>query len=161
MENVISKASVIELMAKEIMDSDDVFFIGRGIDYWACMECSLKLKEISYIHSEAFPSGELKHGTIALIDKGTPVITICTQEGTNPIVRSNLIETQTRGSKPIVISAESLSSSSDAIGVPTVNHYLTPVITVIVGQLLAYYVATKKGNDVDKPKNLAKSITVE
>lgn len=161
MENVISKSSIIEEMAKEIMDSDDVFFIGRGIDYWACMECSLKLKEISYIHSEAFPSGELKHGTIALINKGTPVITICTQEGTNPIVRSNLIETQARGSKPIVISTESLSASSDAIDVPNVNHYLTPLITVIVGQLLAYYVATLKGNDVDKPKNLAKSVTVE
>ena len=161
MEEVMSKSAIVEATAKEIAGAKDVFFIGRGIDYWACLECSLKLKEISYIHSEAFPSGELKHGTIALIDKGTPVITICTQEGTNPIVRSNLIETQARGSKPIVISTESLSASSDAIDIPNINHYLTPLITVIVGQLLAYYVATMKGNDVDKPKNLAKSVTVE
>ena len=161
MEEVISKAPIIEMMAKQIMDASDVFFIGRGIDYWACLECSLKLKEISYIHSEAFPSGELKHGTIALIEKGTPVITICTQEGTNPIVRNNLVETQARGSKPFVISTESLSVASDAIDIPNVNHYLSPLISVIVGQLLAYYVATLKGNDVDKPKNLAKSVTVE
>ena len=161
MEEVISKAPIIKMMAKQIMDASDVFFIGRGIDYWACMECSLKLKEISYIHSEAFPSGELKHGTIALIDKGTPVITICTQEGTNPIVRNNLVETQARGSKPFVISTESLSVASDAIDIPNVNHYLSPLVSVIVGQLLAYYVATLKGNDVDKPKNLAKSVTVE
>ena len=161
MEEVISKAPIIEMMAKQIMDASDVFFIGRGIDYWACLECSLKLKEVSYIHSEAFPSGELKHGTIALIEKGTPVITICTQEGTNPIVRNNLVETQARGSKPFVISTESLSVASDAIDIPNVNHYLSPLISVIVGQLLAYYVATLKGNDVDKPKNLAKSVTVE
>ena len=161
MEEVISKAPIIEMMAKQIIDAKDVFFIGRGIDYWACLECSLKLKEISYIHSEAFPSGELKHGTIALIEKGTPVITICTQEGTNPIVRNNLVETQARGSKPFVISTESLSVASDAIDIPNVNHYLSPLISVIVGQLLAYYVATLKGNDVDKPKNLAKSVTVE
>ena len=161
MEEVISKAPIIEMMAKQIIDAKDVFFIGRGIDYWACLECSLKLKEISYIHSEAFPSGELKHGTIALIEKGTPVITICTQEGTNPIVRNNLVETQARGSKPFVISTESLSVASDAIDIPNVNHYLSPLISVIVGQLLAYYIATLKGNDVDKPKNLAKSVTVE
>ncbi len=161
MEEVISKAPIIEMMAKQIMDAKDVFFIGRGIDYWACLECSLKLKEISYIHSEAFPSGELKHGTIALIEKNTPVITICTQEGTNPIVRNNLVETQARGSKPFVISTESLSVASDVIDIPNVNHYLSPLVSVIVGQLLAYYVATLKGNDVDKPKNLAKSVTVE
>ena len=161
MEEVISKAPIIEMMAKQIMDAKDVFFIGRGIDYWACLECSLKLKEISYIHSEAFPSGELKHGTIALIEKDTPVITICTQEGTNPIVRNNLVETQARGSKPFVISTESLSVASDVIDIPNVNHYLSPLVSVIVGQLLAYYVATLKGNDVDKPKNLAKSVTVE
>ena len=161
MEEVISKAPIIEMMAKQIMDAKDVFFIGRGIDYWACLECSLKLKEISYIHSEAFPSGELKHGTIALIEKDTPVITICTQEGTNPIVRNNLVETQARGSKPFVISTESLSVASDVIDIPNVNHDLSPLVSVIVGQLLAYYVATLKGNDVDKPKNLAKSVTVE
>ena len=161
MEVVLNKKEDIRDLAATIKDSEDVFFIGRGIDYWSCLEASLKLKEISYIHSEAFPSGELKHGTIALIDKGTPVIAICTQEGTNSIVRNNLIETQARGSLPIIISTNSLSEPGDDVEVPDVNHYLSPLITIVVAQLLAYYVATMRGNDVDKPKNLAKSVTVE
>ena len=161
MEDVIAKKATVKGIAKCIKDAEDVFFIGRGIDYWACLECSLKLKEISYIHSEAFPSGELKHGTIALINKGTPVIAICTQDGTNSIVRNNLIETQARGSKAIVISTESLSEGTDNVTTPDVNHYLSPLVSIVVGQLLAYYIAIMKGNDVDKPKNLAKSVTVE
>ncbi len=161
MEIVLEKKDEIKDLAATIKDADDIFFIGRGIDYWSCLEASLKLKEISYIHSEAFPSGELKHGTIALIDKGTPVIAICTQEGTNSIVRNNLTETEARGSVPVVISTSSLSEPGDDIEVPDVNHYLSPLITIIVAQLLAYYVATMRGNDVDKPKNLAKSVTVE
>jgi glucosamine--fructose-6-phosphate aminotransferase (isomerizing) len=96
-----------------------------------------------------------------LIDKGTPVIAICTQEGTNSIVRNNLTETEARGSLPIIISTVSLSEPGDDIEVPDVNHYLSPLITIVVAQLLAYYVATMRGNDVDKPKNLAKSVTVE
>ncbi len=158
---VLSKKEEIKEIAASIKDASDIFFIGRGIDYWSCLEASLKLKEISYIHSEAFPSGELKHGSIALIDKGTPVIAICTQEGTNSIVRNNLTETEARGSLPVIISTNSLSEPGDDIEVPDVNHYLSPLVTIVVAQLLAYYVATVRGNDVDKPKNLAKSVTVE
>lgn len=161
MESILDQAELIENLAREIQNTQDAFFIGRGIDYWACMEASLKLKEITYIHTEAFSSGELKHGSIALIDKGTPVIAICTQEGTNAIVRSNLMETKSRGALTKVISFESLSFVDDDIIVPNVAHYLSPLVTIVVTQLLAYYTAVLKGNDVDKPKNLAKSVTVE
>lgn len=160
-ENVIENKETIRAMANEIKDAKDVFYIGRGIDYWTCLEASLKLKEISYIHTEAFSSGELKHGSIALIEKGTPVIAICTQEGTNAIIRSNLIETKSRGAKTYVISLESMSHNEDDIVLPNVAHYLTPLVSVVVCQLLAYYAAVLKGNDVDKPKNLAKAVTVE
>ena len=160
-ENVIENKETIRAMANEIKDAKDVFYIGRGIDYWTCLEASLKLKEISYIHTEAFSSGELKHGSIALIEKGTPVIAICTQEGTNAIIRSNLIETKSRGAKTYVISLESMSHNEDDIVLPNVAHYLTPLVSVVVCQLLAYYTAVLKGNDVDKPKNLAKAVTVE
>jgi len=160
-ESVFDNEILIKQLAKEIMKSDDVFYIGRGIDYWVCLEAALKLKEISYIHTEAFSSGELKHGTIALIENGTPVIAICTQEGTNSIVRSNLIETKARGARTIVFSMDSMSDTTDDFIIPNVAHYLTPIVSVVVCQLLAYYVSALKGNDVDKPKNLAKSVTVE
>lgn len=161
MEEIIAKKVIIEGMAEKIKDAKTVFYIGRGIDYWACLESSLKLKEISYIHSEAYSSGELKHGTIALIDKSVPVIALCTQEGTNGIVRSNLIETEARGANTIVISMDSLSQTSDDFVIPNVSHYLTPLLTVVVTQLIAYYTAVNKGLDIDKPRNLAKSVTVE
>jgi len=160
-EKIIDEKIIIEDIADQIYKENDAFYIGRGIDYWAGLEAALKLKEISYIHTEAYSSGELKHGSIALIKKGTPVIAICTQEGTNPIVRSNLVETVTRGAKPIVFSLESMSDSQDSYIIPDVAHYLTPLVSVVVGQLLAYYVAKKRGNDIDKPNNLAKSVTVE
>ena len=148
-------------MANKIKDSNSVFYIGRGIDYWAGDEAALKLKEISYINTDSYSSGELKHGTIALIDKNTPVIAIITQEGTNSIVRSNLAEAEARGALGYVISLESLAYSSDDIIIPNVAHYLTPMVSVSVCQMLAYYVALFKNNDIDKPKNLAKSVTVE
>lgn len=160
-EHILDQKEVIKQIAEKIKDSNDVFYIGRGIDYWACLESALKLKEIAYIHTEAFSSGELKHGSIALITEGTPVIAICTQESTNAIVRSNLAETVSRGALPVVISMETLSESEDDFIVPDVAHYLSPLVSVAVTQLLAYYSATLKGNDVDKPKNLAKSVTVE
>lgn len=160
-EKILQDKIVIKDLAKSIVDARDVFYIGRGIDYWTSLEAALKLKEISYIHTEAFSSGELKHGTIALIEEGTPVIAICTQEGTNSIVRNNLEETVSRGAKGIVISMESMSESQDDIVIPNVAHYLTPIVSVVVCQLLAYYASTLRGNDVDKPKNLAKSVTVE
>lgn len=152
---------LIKDMAKKIKDSKAIFYIGRGIDYWAGDEAALKLKEISYINTDSYSSGELKHGTIALIDKGTPVIAIITQEGTNSIVRSNLAEAEARGANGYVISLESLAYSNDDIIIPNVAHYLTPMISVVVCQMLAYYVALYKNNDIDKPKNLAKAVTVE
>ncbi len=160
-ENVIDNKQIIKDIAYEIKDSHSLFFIGRGLDYWTCLEASLKLKEISYIHTEAFSSGELKHGAMALIDEGVPVIAICTQENTNAIVRSNLIETKARGSKGYIISCELLASLDDAFVLEDVTHYLFPLVSVVACQLLAYYTAVLKGNDVDKPKNLAKSVTVE
>ena len=160
-ENVLENKYMVKAIAEKLYKHNDVFYIGRGIDYWVCLESALKLKEISYIHTEAFPSGELKHGTIALIDKETPVIAICTQEGTNGIVRSNLTETLSRGATGYVISMEGIAHADDDIIIPNVPHYLTPVVSVVVTQLIAYYTAILRGNDVDKPKNLAKSVTVE
>ncbi len=161
MDNLFSKKNIFKDLASKIYSSNHLFYLGRGIDYWLCLEASLKLKELSYIHSEAYPSGELKHGPIALISKEVPVIALITQEGTNMITRSNLEETKSRGAKCFVLSLESLSKSSDDIIIPNVAHYLTPLVSVIVVQYIAYYCAILKGNDVDKPRNLAKSVTVE
>lgn len=161
MEKVLENKEICLGIAKEIVEAGDLFYIGRGIDYWTCLEASLKLKEIAYIHTEAFSSGELKHGPIALITKGTPVIAIITQEGTNMVTRSNLTETISRGAKTFVISSKSLSTPADDFILPNVAHYLSPLVSVIVVQLIAYYTAVLKKNDVDKPKNLAKCVTVE
>ena len=161
-ENIIENLKpLIKDMARKIKDSNAIFYIGRGIDYWASDEAALKLKEISYINTDSYSSGELKHGTIALIENNTPVIAIITQEGTNSIVRSNLEEAVSRGASGYVISLESLAYSKDDIIIPNVAHYLTPLVSVVVCQMLAYYVALYKNNDIDKPKNLAKSVTVE
>ncbi len=161
MEKIIADKTLIKNIADEIYNQDHAFFIGRGIDYWVCKEASLKLKEISYIHSESYPSGELKHGPIALITSGTPVIAICTQEGSNMATRSNLEETKARGAKTIVISNETLSTDSDDYILPSTSHYLSPLVSVMVTQYLAYYITIKRELDVDKPRNLAKSVTVE
>lgn len=161
MERVLENKEVCMRIAKELVSSTDAFFIGRGIDYWTSLEASLKLKEIAYIHTEAYSSGELKHGPIALITKNTPVIAIITQEGTNRVTRSNLMETASRGAKAFVISSKSLASLEDDIIIPNVAHYLSGIISALVCQLIAYYAAVYRGNDVDKPKNLAKSVTVE
>ncbi len=161
MEKVLNNKELYKGIAYQLKNANDLFYIGRGIDYWVCLEASLKLKEVAYIHTEAFSSGELKHGPIALISEGTPVIALITQEGTNLVTRSNLLETASRGAKTIVISSKSLSVPSDDIIIPNVAHYLSPLVSVIVVQLLAYYTSVLKNNDVDKPKNLAKSVTVQ
>ena len=161
MEKVLENKEVCKGIAREIVDAQDLFYIGRGIDYWTSLEASLKLKEIAYIHTEAFSSGELKHGPIALITKNTPVIAIITQEGTNRITRSNLEETASRGAHTYVISSKGLSLPKDDIIIPNVAHYLSALVSTVVVQLIAYYAAVFKQNDIDKPKNLAKSVTVE
>jgi len=149
-------------IAKEMYTTNDMFFISRGIDYPVAMEGSLKLKEISYIHSEAYAAGELKHGPIALIDEGFPVISIVTDECLVEKTISNIQEVISRGAKAIVVTNQKLNKVFDyVLEIPSINKYLSPVLSVIPLQLLAYYISKEKGLDVDKPRNLAKSVTVE
>ena len=152
----------IKNLAKDIYQVKDAFFIGRGIDYPVAMEGSLKLKEISYIHSEAYAGGELKHGPIALIENGFPVIGIITDEKLLDKSISNIQEVISRGAKTIVITNQNINKSFDyIIKIPKVSKYFSPILSVIPLQLLSYYISKEKGLDVDKPRNLAKSVTVE
>ena len=152
----------IKDLAKNIYQVKDAFFIGRGIDYPVAMEGSLKLKEISYIHSEAYAGGELKHGPIALIENGFPVIGIITDEKLLDKSISNIQEVISRGAKTIVITNQNINKSFDyIIKIPKVSKYFSPILSVIPLQLLSYYISKEKGLDVDKPRNLAKSVTVE
>ena len=161
-EEVLLNDKKIEKIAKDICKSSNMFFLGRGIDYPVAMEGSLKLKEISYIHSEAYPAGELKHGPIALIDSDFPVLGIITDEFLSSKTISNLQEVVSRGAKTIVITNQKIDNLFDyTIEIPEANTFLSPIISVIPLQLLSYYIAKFKGLDVDKPRNLAKSVTVE
>jgi len=161
-EDILKNDSEIIKIAKDIYTKDDMFFLGRGIDYPVAMEGSLKLKEISYIHSEAYSAGELKHGSIALIDSGFPVICLITDEHLAAKSISNVQEVISRGAKTVIITNQELNKSFDyVIKIPEINKYLSPILSVIPLQLLAYYIAKEKGLDVDKPRNLAKSVTVE
>lgn len=126
-----------------------------------CLEGSLKLKEISYIQAEGFAGGELKHGTIALIEEGTPVIALATQEHVNLSIRGNVKEVVARGANPCVISLKGLEDEGDRFVLPAVHPALAPLASVVPLQLIAYYAALHRGCDVDKPRNLAKSVTVE
>lgn len=160
-EEVLASREVIKDLVDEHMKKRNCFYIGRGIDYYLSLEAALKLKEISYLQTEGFAAGELKHGTIALIEEGTPVIAIITQETTNLNVRSNLMEVHSRGASTMTIVSEHLSIASDDIVIPNVMETLAPLVAIVPTQLIAYYSALKLGNDVDKPRNLAKSVTVE
>ena len=152
----------IEGMAREYLSTTrNAFFIGRGIDYYVGLEGALKLKEISYIQAEGFAGGELKHGTIALIEDGTPVIALATQESVNLNIRGNVKEVAARGAHPCIISMKGLESEEDRFVIPTVHELLTPLVSVVPLQLFAYYAALHRNCDVDKPRNLAKSVTVE
>ena len=148
-------------IAKDYLTARNCFYIGRHVDYYVALEASLKLKEISYIQTEGFAAGELKHGTIALIEKGTPVIAIVSQESVNLNTRSNVKEVKARGANTVVISLKSLSSETDQIVIDDVHPLLTPLVTVVPTQLISYYAALQRGFDIDKPRNLAKSVTVE
>ncbi len=154
-----------EDVAKTIKDASSAFYLGRGLDYNLAMEGALKIKEISYIHAEAFAAGELKHGTIALIEKGTPVIAIATQEELFEKMVSNMEEVKARGAYVIAIAQEKNKEVEKAadkvIYIPNVDDMLSSILTVLPLQLLSYYVAVERGCDVDKPRNLAKSVTVE
>ena len=157
--------NTIKKIAKIIYNEKDMFFLGRGTDYNVALEGSLKLKEISYIHSEAYAAGELKHGPIALIENGITVISILTDSTLVPKTISNIQEVVTRGAKTIVItnSLESLDVNNYdfVIEIPKTSNFISPILSVIPMQLLAYYISKEKGLDVDKPRNLAKSVTVE
>lgn len=160
---ILEKAEQIQKFAKEIYEEKDIFFIGRGIDYAAAMEASLKLKEISYIHSDAYQSGELKHGPIALIENNVTVVGIITDRRLVDKSISNLQEVITRGAKTLVVTNQDLDEKifPHIFHIPKVHPLLSPVLSIIPFQLLAYYVSKEKGLDVDKPRNLAKSVTVE
>lgn len=151
-------------LANILMTKDDIYFIGRGIDYALCMEGSLKLKEISYIHSEAYAAGELKHGTISLISEGTPVIVVATSDELYLKTISNAKEAKARGAYVILVTDKEVINEGvydELISIPKVTEELRPILTIIPLQLISYEVAKLKGNDIDKPKNLAKSVTVE
>lgn len=158
---VDAKDQLEELAKSSFMTHRNAFYIGRGLDWTVSLEAALKLKEISYVEAEGFASGELKHGTIALIEEGTPVVGIITQPRTAGLTRSNLQETLARGAKVITIVSAGLAKEGDDIVLPEVNDLLTPLLSVVPTQLLAYYTSLNKGLDVDKPRNLAKSVTVE
>lgn len=165
MKQTLADKSAVQKFASEMMDRSDVFFIGRGIDYAVSIESSLKLKEISYIHSEAYAAGELKHGTISLIEDGTLVFGILTQKALAEKTVSNLVETQSRGAYVAVLASQSLrdlpKDCKAVFRIPDCDEHFSASLAVITMQLFAYYLSVLRGNDVDKPRNLAKSVTVE
>ncbi len=165
-EDTINKvADDCESISKQLVDTESMLYIGRGLDYALSMEGSLKLKEISYIHSEAYAAGELKHGTISLITNGMPVVAIATQNALLEKTVSNIKEVKARGAMSIIICDEFANIDVDAadyiIRVQQIEEILMPLIAAVPMQLLAYYTSVNRGNDVDKPRNLAKSVTVE
>ncbi len=162
METMCDQKDKLEQIARHFLSvARSCFFIGRAADYFVCLEGALKLKEISYIQAEGFAGGELKHGTIALIEEGTPVIALATQPHVNLSIRGNVKEVVARGASSCIISMEGLDGAEDAFTIPAVHEHLTALAAVIPMQLIAYYAALHRGCDVDKPRNLAKSVTVE
>ena len=162
-EKILENTDYIKEIAKQIYNEKDMFFLGRGVDYTVALEGSLKLKEISYIHSEGYASGELKHGPIALIEDGITVITLITDKNLVDKTISNVQEVITRGAKTIIITNQKIENKNFdyILEIPEISSLISPVLSVIPLQLLAYYISKEKGLDVDKPRNLAKSVTVE
>ena len=155
----------MQYLANRYANRSSVFFLGRGLDYAAAMEASLKLKEISYIHSEAYAAGELKHGTISLIEQGTLVVALATQPALYEKTISNIREVVSRGAEVILITGADFdcdaSCCSHVIKLPEIRQEMSASLSIIPLQLLSYYVAVERNCDVDKPRNLAKSVTVE
>lgn len=166
-ESLLTEEKIKEIknIANKLYQKEDMYFIGRNIDYALCMEGALKLKEISYIHSEAYAAGELKHGTISLIEEGTPVISVITDEKIAEKTVSNIKEVKSRGANTILVTNEENNNNYDCIDnkviIPTTHKLFEPILAVIPLQALAYEVAKLRGCDIDQPKNLAKSVTVE
>ncbi|MEA4815007.1 MAG: isomerizing glutamine--fructose-6-phosphate transaminase, partial [Oscillospiraceae bacterium] len=163
---VLEHKEDIQYFASKYFNHNSIFFIGRNLDYAMGMEGSLKLKEISYIHSEAYASGELKHGTISLIEKGTLVVALGTYVPLFDKAMSNVIEVRARGAEVLALTVERLKkkmekNADSVIAVPETHPVLQPSVGVVPLQLFAYYVALQRGCDIDKPRNLAKSVTVE
>ena len=164
-EKVLECDKLVEEIAEEIKQANDIFYLGRGVDYALAMEGALKIKEISYVHAEAFAAGELKHGSIALIEQGTPVVALATQGNLFEKMVSNMQEVRARGAKVIAITQEGnteVEKSADrVIYVPKTDDMFASITSVVPMQLLAYHASKLRGLDVDKPRNLAKSVTVE
>ena len=164
-EQVLERADIIKDLAPTFAAHDDVYFLGRGLDYAVAMEGSLKMKEISYVHSEAMPAGELKHGTLALVTEGTPVIVVLTQQDVYDKTVSAIQEVRARGAFVVVVAYDDdqrAEKHADVVlRVPRVADLLSPVVSIVPLQLLAYHVASERGHDIDQPRNLAKSVTVE
>ena len=165
MQSVLNEFDEYKKIANKIYNNDKIFYIGRDIDYALSMEGSLKLKEISYINSQCYAAGELKHGTISLIDEGTPVIALVTNEKMAEKTISNIKEVKARGAYVILVTTDNINTDGDyydeKIVVPCTNKFVQPILTVIPLQMLSYEIARLRGCDIDKPKNLAKSVTVE
>ncbi|MGN7387454.1 glutamine--fructose-6-phosphate transaminase (isomerizing) [Sporosarcina sp. SAFN-015] len=161
-QTLVDSKDDMEQIAKEYLETTrNAFFLGRNLDFYVSLEGALKLKEISYIQAEGFAGGELKHGTIALIEEGTPVFALATQKSVSLNIRGNVKEVVARGAHPCIIAMEGIEEESDRFVLPPVHELLTPIITVVPLQLIAYYASLHRGCDVDKPRNLAKSVTVE
>jgi len=165
MEEILKASPRIAEIAQKYLEAKDFLYLGRGINYPLALEGALKLKEISYIHAEGYPAGEMKHGPIALIDREMPVVVIATQNEVYEKVLSNIEEVKARGGKVIALASQSdgliSKKADDIIFIPDTHPTLTPILLAIPLQLLAYYMADLKGTDVDQPRNLAKSVTVE
>ncbi|MFD1465341.1 glutamine--fructose-6-phosphate transaminase (isomerizing) [Lapidilactobacillus mulanensis] len=162
METLVSDHETWSKIAAEYLTAvSDTFYLGRGIDYDVSLEAALKLKEISYVHTEGFAAGELKHGTIALIEPGVSVIVFITEETTAAHTRSNVQEVRARGAKVLIIASQNCQEHTDQMILPALTSELMPLLTGVCGQLLAYYATLQRGLNVDQPRNLAKSVTVE
>ncbi len=165
LESILAAEHEVEVAARSIVDAQDVYFIGRSLDYAVAMEGSLKLKEISYLHSEAMPAGELKHGTLALVTRGTPVVVVLTQQAVYDKTISAVQEVRARGARVIAVAYDDDDGITDlaetVLRIPRTDDLFGPVAAVVPLQLLAYHVARMRGNDIDQPRNLAKSVTVE
>ncbi|UTH91969.1 glutamine--fructose-6-phosphate transaminase (isomerizing) [Lactobacillus acidophilus] len=161
-QQIVDGKEKLEKLAKEyLVPSRNAFYIGRGIDHAVALEAALKLKEVSYIQTEGFAAAELKHGTISLIEDGTPVIALINDPVTADLTRGNIQEVVSRGASVITIVGKKFANNSDDIVLTDINYYMSALLTVVPTQLLAYYASKDKGLDVDKPRNLAKSVTVE
>jgi glucosamine--fructose-6-phosphate aminotransferase (isomerizing) len=164
-EETLKLEGEVEELAKALIHSRDFLYLARGINYPIALEGALKLKEISYIHAEGYPAGEMKHGPIALIDEKMPVVVLAPRDRHFQKTLSNLKEVDARGGKVVVLSDDPKTASEISayrvLTLPKASHYLTPIVMTIPLQLLAYHIAVKRGTDVDQPRNLAKSVTVE